>query len=403
MPCEVQSPSTSTLGTSQSIRKQGVVLCRRLPVESILVSSTSPRRNRKRNVSFSADLLLESAVRDGDLGEVRKLLNSLSQDALDRQCVTSGVTVLHQSALNCDADMTQLLINSGAAIESRDVDGWTPLQAAAAMGADACVKVLLDAGSDPYAKTLDSQESALDLVDVASGDQSSVRCVKYLVAAMQKNAPRDRLVMRMRDSIASVTSVSTCSSFGSNGSCPSPLFNTTSSLQRCHSQDSGIDSICSSDYRLGSAAPSPLCLHSETTRICSAIESLASIDGETQSSDSCDEFGNKGDSDCGDCNLQALDSDSDLDVDRRGSVMAKWSDSNSATSPMESQTDGSALGLPEGFTRADSRSLLTHDVDMVLNTGCVARRRRRQRPSLPAVFPTSGQQQDTPHRRLTFV
>lgn len=411
MPTEVQvysegqSSSDGVQSSKQPARRHGVVHCRRFPVESILVTGSSPRRNRKRHVSFSTELLLETAVRDGDLGEARKLLKNVSLEILNQPCETSGVTFLHQSALNCDADMTQLLLNSGANIESRDVDGWTPLQAAAAMGADACVKVLLDTGADPYSRTLDSQESALDLVEVS--DQASVRCVKHLVGAMQKTTLQNRSVnmVRMRDSIASFSSVSTCSSLSSTGSCPSPQLSNACS----RSQDSGIDSICSNTPPM---VASPALGHRglvlrETSRLCSAIDSLRIDEDESGSDSGADEYNSKGDGNCalnaGVCRLQVLDSDSDLEADGSGSVLARWDSDDCATSPAEIQTGCKQLPAVSPAAQP-SASHLTQDVDMILTTASVARRRRRSSANTRFSAPSAPKQaQAEPHRRLTFV
>ncbi|XP_065193559.1 uncharacterized protein LOC135824777 [Sycon ciliatum] len=431
MPQEVSlrtSEGCEDVGSTPAVgpmRRQGIVVCRKLPRESILVSSNSPRRNRKRNVSFSAELILESAVRSGELNEVRKFLQTVNPSAIDQLCPNSGVTILHQSVLNCDADMTQLIVNYGANIERRDVDGWTPLQAAAAMSADACVKVLLQAGADPYAKTLDSNESALDLVDVV--DPTSVRCVKHLVSAMRHANPHNLpdYSAGARDSFASLSSISTCGSIGSTfsssttGSCPSPLLLSSPpsaapspSLSRSRSEDSGIDCIDSGSavLRTTSVTPrqdsvSPLCLekHTKTSLTTSRTApvqqtSQDSGDGSCDVTDSHQSSSRKlreRENSCQRLTPATSDSDSDCDLEaeRCGSVLTTWK-AHTASSPMEPQSTSAAqLSL----------NSVCNDVDVVINTGSVARGRRRTVSGANRASATTHQHDAVPHRRLSFV
>ena len=151
----------------------------------VLPSSSAERRKRpKRQVSWPSSLLFESAVREGDIEEVKSVLTARPREVELDCLLSSGVTALHQSVLDENPTLTKILLEHGASVDHRDVDGWTPLHAAAAMTATECVELLIDARADVYARTEDG-ELPLDLVDVEDSS-SGVVCLKHIVVRMQQ-------------------------------------------------------------------------------------------------------------------------------------------------------------------------------------------------------------------------
>jgi hypothetical protein len=76
------------------------------------------------------DLDLHYAVRDGDLKEVRKLLDKGADvNARDKY----GWTPLHEAASYGHLDIVKLLVERGADVNARDKDGRTPLDLAKRM------------------------------------------------------------------------------------------------------------------------------------------------------------------------------------------------------------------------------------------------------------------------------
>jgi cytohesin len=86
------------------------------------------------------------AVRQGDLAEVRRLLQ-LDPTLLDRPDVEFGATPLHWAALRGHAAVVSFLLTSGANAERRNAQGETPLEVARRQG-NAQVATLLQ-GATP--------------------------------------------------------------------------------------------------------------------------------------------------------------------------------------------------------------------------------------------------------------
>ncbi|XP_014749318.1 PREDICTED: protein phosphatase 1 regulatory subunit 16A-like [Sturnus vulgaris] len=103
------------------------------------------RRRRKssgrgRRVTFPASVrLLEAAARH-DAEEVRQFLESgISPDL----CNEDGLTALHQCCIDDSLPLVLLLLDSGAAVNARDAELWTPLHAAATCGHLGLVQLLI--------------------------------------------------------------------------------------------------------------------------------------------------------------------------------------------------------------------------------------------------------------------
>lgn len=98
-----------------------------------------------------SDTLLLDAARKGDIKKVRKLLEQGADvDAKD----IDGLTALHEAAENKHTDVVKVLLQAGADANIRDRKwyAWTPLDKAVMNGCVDIVKVLLEAGADVNAK-----------------------------------------------------------------------------------------------------------------------------------------------------------------------------------------------------------------------------------------------------------
>lgn len=126
--------------------------------------STSPSSNRilsrrkkpcpgERHIRFSNFACLLDAAWQGDLGEVRKMIEEegVSPDA----CNADGVTALHCAAASANYPMVEYLLEAGANVNVADDHGWTPLHSAAYNNHHETVELLLAYGADVEA--LDSQ------------------------------------------------------------------------------------------------------------------------------------------------------------------------------------------------------------------------------------------------------
>lgn len=108
---------------------------------------------RERHIRFSNFACLLDAAWQGDLEEVRKMIEEegVSPDA----CNADGVTALHCAAASANYPMVEYLLEVGANVNVADDHGWTPLHSAAYNNHHETVELLLAYGADVEA--LDSQ------------------------------------------------------------------------------------------------------------------------------------------------------------------------------------------------------------------------------------------------------
>jgi ankyrin repeat protein len=99
--------------------------------------------------SLNEDLI--DAASRGDLKKVKMLLNE-GADVNTRDI--NGRTPLHYAAARGHLDTVKFLVDRGADVNTRNVDGWTPLHEAAAWGHLDVVEFLLDRGADVNAKNI---------------------------------------------------------------------------------------------------------------------------------------------------------------------------------------------------------------------------------------------------------
>ncbi len=117
-------------------------------------------------------LELVAAAQNGDVTTVRVLID---QGVDVNAAQGDGMTALHWAAKQRDADLTELLLESGADPRAMTrIGSYTPLHLAARGGGAATVQALLEAGSDPTAATTNSGAQPIHLAS-ASGNPHAVR------------------------------------------------------------------------------------------------------------------------------------------------------------------------------------------------------------------------------------
>ncbi len=98
----------------------------------------------------SLDYKFQESVLHCDVDSILKLVKHRQEIDVNRVNKNSGISALHHAVLEENFALVQLLVKDfGAALSIKDVDGWTPLHAASAVGNICIAQYLLDSGAKP--------------------------------------------------------------------------------------------------------------------------------------------------------------------------------------------------------------------------------------------------------------
>jgi ankyrin repeat protein len=87
-----------------------------------------------------------AAISSGDLDEARQRLEITP--ALIAATNEMGQMLIHQAVMDGHGEMVEMLTSLGCPVDSRDLDGWTPLHWAAFNGDSQMAALLLEKGAD---------------------------------------------------------------------------------------------------------------------------------------------------------------------------------------------------------------------------------------------------------------
>ena len=122
--------------------------------------------------TFPSDVPLINAAQQGDVSAVESLLK---QGADPNAAAGDGMTALHWAAERGHQKVIELLISSGAALDTKTRIGkYTPLHLASRGGHGGVTRLLLKAGSNPNATTTTSGVTPLHLAAAAIGGADAV-------------------------------------------------------------------------------------------------------------------------------------------------------------------------------------------------------------------------------------
>lgn len=141
----------------------GIRALRMKPQKSSMMrrhNSEGGLQQRRRSVSFQPEVLLQEIVTDGDVKAMSEILESGMIDV--NKMSPSGLTALHQSAIDGNLACAETLVAKGANVNCTDCENWTPLHAAVMNGSTEFVRFLLKSGAKPTLKN-DSGETAYDM------------------------------------------------------------------------------------------------------------------------------------------------------------------------------------------------------------------------------------------------
>lgn len=116
---------------------------------------------RRRSVTFQPEVLLQEVVTAGDVKAVSEILESGMIEDVNKMS-PSGLTALHQSAIDGNLECAKTLVGKGADVNCTDCEKWTPLHAAVMNGSVQFVRFLIASGANPNFKN-DSGETAYDM------------------------------------------------------------------------------------------------------------------------------------------------------------------------------------------------------------------------------------------------
>jgi len=123
--------------------------------EDLIETQQHPKKRKKESRPFfDPGLVLLNCAALGDLEGVRKLL---SEGVNPTVYNVDRITPLHQSCLENDEEITELLIEAGCDIDSLDNELWTPLHAAVSLANYECVDLLLKHNANQLSPNVDGQ------------------------------------------------------------------------------------------------------------------------------------------------------------------------------------------------------------------------------------------------------
>ena len=104
-----------------------------LPVLLTFESLVPVKENKtKKGVHFPLGVLMQQAVTNGDLKEIKQLVKDFGPEAMNEK-EPSGLPPVMRAIFEGQLDSLQMLINAGADVSVRDLEDWNVLHVAAAM------------------------------------------------------------------------------------------------------------------------------------------------------------------------------------------------------------------------------------------------------------------------------
>ena len=160
--CDVSSPKSNEMDALESLDLEiPMALLRTKPRKSSIAAPGSGRRcsdSRRRSVTFQPEVLLQDLVVIGDAQALSDALRSgVISDANLNKLSPSGLTALHQTALDGNLECAKALVQSGAHVNSVDCENCTPLHAAVMQRHPDVVRFLLENGADPTIKNSEGE------------------------------------------------------------------------------------------------------------------------------------------------------------------------------------------------------------------------------------------------------
>ena len=132
-PQAAQSQRKLSLERISKRRQSLPVLPTYLSVFSTMASGEKKKKGKQRKgVKFPLGVLMQQAVTDGDVQEIRQLMTDFGTGAVEER-EPSGLPPVMRAIFEGQLGCLKLLIDAGASVTVRDPENWTALHVAAAM------------------------------------------------------------------------------------------------------------------------------------------------------------------------------------------------------------------------------------------------------------------------------
>ena len=90
------------------------------------------KKKQRKNVRFPATVLMQQAIMDGDVQEIRQIINDYGTNVVNEH-EPSSLTPAMRSVFEAQIPALRLLVEAGADLTARDSENWTVLHVAASM------------------------------------------------------------------------------------------------------------------------------------------------------------------------------------------------------------------------------------------------------------------------------
>ena len=184
--------SLERLNTKVGRRRQSLPI---LPSYLTLTSASDPKpveekvqKKRRKGVSFPLGVVMQQAVADGDMQELKQLVSKHGKKAVEER-EPNGLPPAMRAIFEDQLDCLKVLVEAGADVTARDPENWNALHVAAAMDDLEAAEIILNASSEPQCLTESRNmdgERPIDLTD-------SLEMARFLLhadlAKFRKQAP----------------------------------------------------------------------------------------------------------------------------------------------------------------------------------------------------------------------